>query len=149
MSILNLKDERYGRLLVLEFAGKTKGRRYWQCLCDCGNTTRVLGAHLRCGNTTSCGCYHADRAKTGSTTHGMRYTQEYALWCNLRKRFGVTVCDTWKTSFEAFFRDTGKKPSEEHRLISVDGINFNKHTSFWMTRQERHDVEEKTNRKAS
>ena len=49
--------KRYGKLLVLERIGNDAyNRARYRCLCDCGNITEVLGAHLRGGNTKSCGC---------------------------------------------------------------------------------------------
>lgn len=35
-------------------------KRKWVCDCDCGNETVVLHAHLKNGNTTSCGCKRAE-----------------------------------------------------------------------------------------
>ncbi len=53
----------YGYLTVIERAENTKdGRAQWLCKCKCGNTTIVLGKHLRSGNTKSCGCYQKERA---------------------------------------------------------------------------------------
>ena len=53
----------YGYLTVIERAENTKdGRAQWLCQCKCGNTTVVLGKHLRSGNTKSCGCYQKERA---------------------------------------------------------------------------------------
>lgn len=55
----NLKEEQYGRLLVLEFShiDSNKGRNaYWKCLCDCGNVTVVKSSHLKNGSVKSCGC---------------------------------------------------------------------------------------------
>ena len=54
------KDEtgnRYGRLMVLEEAGRGSDRAIrWRCRCDCGNITIVRGRDLRQGKTKSCGC---------------------------------------------------------------------------------------------
>lgn len=53
----DLTGQRFGKLLVLECAGKPDGRRYyWKCQCDCGNIKIVAGASLTSGNTKSCGC---------------------------------------------------------------------------------------------
>lgn len=53
----DLTGQRFGKLLVLECAGKPDGRRYcWKCQCDCGNTKIIAGASLTSGNTKSCGC---------------------------------------------------------------------------------------------
>ena len=56
--------KRYGRLTVLprseEYKKKTT-RAYWNCQCECGNTTVVSGAHLRRGSIQSCGCLQKEK----------------------------------------------------------------------------------------
>lgn len=58
-----MKDEKYigkkfNRLLVIEELGlNSHNKMVYKCLCDCGNTTNVIGSHLKSGNTKSCGCY--------------------------------------------------------------------------------------------
>jgi len=36
---------------------------FWYCLCDCGNTTKVMTHKLICGNTKSCGCLRKEKSK--------------------------------------------------------------------------------------
>lgn len=49
--------DRYGRLLVLEHAGKDyRNKHLWKCLCDCGNEKIVLSDNLSSGKSKSCGC---------------------------------------------------------------------------------------------
>ncbi len=50
------KGKRYGRLSVLDEAGRSSGAVTWHCRCDCGQLTEVVGCDLRRGHTTSCGC---------------------------------------------------------------------------------------------
>jgi hypothetical protein len=50
----------FGKLLVIDIARRTKNGVYWNCVCDCGNNTVVLGKHLRKGDTKSCGCISKD-----------------------------------------------------------------------------------------
>ena len=53
----DITGQRFGKLLVLENAGKLDGKvYYWKCQCDCGNEIIVSGVRLRSGNTKSCGC---------------------------------------------------------------------------------------------
>ena len=53
----DLTGMQFGKLKVLNNAGKLDGRHYyWNCQCDCGNTKVVLGSSLTSGNTKSCGC---------------------------------------------------------------------------------------------
>jgi hypothetical protein len=60
MKVPDITGQRFGRLLVLEYAGfhKTRrGKRQVKCLCDCGNETVTCQWDLQAGTTTSCGCY--------------------------------------------------------------------------------------------
>ena len=56
MKKLDLTGERFGRLTVIEEAGKNCGHITWRCRCDCGNEVIVAGIHLKSGHTTSCSC---------------------------------------------------------------------------------------------
>ena len=54
---LDLKGKRFGKLVAIERAGKTKNdNALWLCQCDCGNTTKANATSLRIGDTISCGC---------------------------------------------------------------------------------------------
>lgn len=52
----NLKDKRFGSLIVIKENYSDKGKTYWDCICDCGNSYLALGGSLTCGNVKSCGC---------------------------------------------------------------------------------------------
>lgn len=128
---IDLTGQRFGRLVVLERAEDDKNKNpRWRCRCDCGNETVVLGHHLRTGNTRSCGCFfHEKQSKLmkqlcvergikppGCVTHNSSKTRLYNIWCGMKKRCynsassvyeyyggrGITVCDEWLHSFEAF-----------------------------------------------
>lgn len=47
---------KFGHLTVKEYAFSRNGKRYWNCICDCGNTAQVSSSDLRTGNTKTCGC---------------------------------------------------------------------------------------------
>ena len=54
---LDLKGKRFGKLVAIERAGKTKNdNALWLCQCDCGNTTKANATSLRIGDTISWGC---------------------------------------------------------------------------------------------
>lgn len=73
-----LKDyvgKRFGRLTVIEYAGKEKGLHRWKCRCDCGNVILAGQTRLQSGQTKSCGCHlrvqHGPKAeKTSGIVHG-------------------------------------------------------------------------------
>jgi hypothetical protein len=52
--------KRFERLLVIEYIGKIDSdlqkRRWWLCLCDCGNMVKVPTGRLTSKNSKSCGC---------------------------------------------------------------------------------------------
>lgn len=66
--------------------------------------------------------------------HGRSKTIEYSAWVSMKQRCynpkntfyyayggrGVSVCDRWKDSFEAFYEDIGPKPSKAHSLDRID-----------------------------
>lgn len=60
LKVKDLTGQRFGNLTVLmRSSNKTSdGRIKWICLCDCGNTTEVLGKDLKSYHTISCGCIH-------------------------------------------------------------------------------------------
>lgn len=130
-----LAGKKFGRLTVLEFACVDKhGHSKWKCRCDCGAETTVKGIHLTSGNTTSCG-KHARSMK-----HGLRNTRLYHVWLSMKDRCfnercqyfknyggrGITVCDSWKESFEAFHSwamENGYNPDAKRGDCTLDRIN--------------------------
>ena len=58
---LDLTGQRFGRLEAIKPSHKDSyGKWHWLCKCDCGNEVTISRAHLRDGNTKSCGCLHKE-----------------------------------------------------------------------------------------
>jgi len=136
---LNLIDKTFNRLTVISYAGSNKhNKTVWLCRCICGNKVIVTGSHLINGNTNSCGCYQVDRIKEAETTHGQakagEMSKEYKCWANMKNRCynkkvkqykdyggrGIMVCDRWLNSFDNFFFDMGKMPTDKHSIERID-----------------------------
>lgn len=61
----DITNQKFGKLIAIRPENKPSVSKiyqdrcqYWYCQCECGKTTIVKGAHLRNGNTKSCGCLH-------------------------------------------------------------------------------------------
>lgn len=101
----------------------------YHCVCICGKFGTVQQRALLDGTSQSCGCLRNERASASNatkfTTHGMSKAREYRLWVKMKARCynprnnryqyygerGITVCDRWRNSFEAFLADMGPCPA--------------------------------------
>ena len=55
----DLTNQQFGLLTAIDVnydETRNKGRRYWNCICECGNKTVVKAAHLISGAIQTCGC---------------------------------------------------------------------------------------------
>lgn len=136
----DLTGKVFDRWTVVGLSVSPAGRKkwWWDCLCTCGQSGCVEDSSLKSGNSRSCGCLQREAsacAGQASVTHGMtKSAPEYYVWTSMKQRClnrnvrnwadyggrGITVCDRWRDSFEAFFADMGPRPSPKH---SIDRIN--------------------------
>lgn len=126
------ENEIYGRLTVKKLAGLNRHKkRIWECLCDCGKTTKVISQKLTSGHTRSCGCLVRDvsrenrikEAKHFNTSGGVA-TRTYSTWKSMKRRCnieddkdypnyggrGIKICKEWEKDFCCFLRDMGERP---------------------------------------
>lgn len=119
-----LKDitgQRFGLLTVTRQVGNTsRGAALWECLCDCGNTTRAVGTDLRGGKYKGCGCVNDMRIAAQNWRHGLSDTRMHDIWQNMKRRCadvsnphyggkGIAVCPEWSDFivFEKWARASG------------------------------------------
>jgi len=133
----NVKDvsgKRFGRLVVLSYAGSKNRESLWLCRCDCGKEKIVKRGSLTEGHTKSCGCLFRKSNGDASTRKGQQRSREYAAWAGMISRCenkknaswhnyggrGIKVCERWRKSYANFIADVGRRPSERHSLDRID-----------------------------
>lgn len=142
---------KYGKLTFLNVAGKSKDKHIlWNMVCDCGQQDIFVASRVRNNNRIQCKpCSLKDIGKA-NTKHGMKKSSEYSSWCAMKKRClnkndkdyvryggnGINICAQWIDSFEAFYKDMGKKPFG----FSIDRIDntkgYTKENCKWSSRNE-------------
>lgn len=143
----DLSGKTFGRLRVESVAGKTgSNNTIWRCVCQCGKVRNVIGSCLTSGHTASCGCISTDRIREigyqqrrhGYSRPNGSHSPTYTSWEAMRSRCsdpaaigyrnyggrGITVCDKWNRSFDAFLADMGERPSRQTTLDRID-VNGN------------------------
>lgn len=171
----DISGARFGRLTVLhEFLPRLIEGSRWTCRCDCGNEKVAWLRKLRSGKAVSCGCASkewvasfggrfVDKAmavvrKHGHASGGTR-SSEYDSWMAMKQRClnpsdgawsrygarGITVCQRWADSFEAFLEDMGPKPTPKHTIDRLRPTgNYEPGNCRWATKEQQ-GQENKTN----
>jgi len=142
-SLINVTGNRFGRLVAIRRHHIKNKKAYWLCKCDCGREHIANVAHLRNGDTKSCGCLHRSQ-------NGLSGTRTYKSWSCMVRRCsintsnrwkhyggkGVTVCDRWKSSYSNFLEDMGERPDGK-TLDRIDtGGDYCKENCRWLTPKE-------------
>lgn len=156
-----LVGQKFGNLTIKIEYGCCYGKpvRYVRCICGCGKVINRQRDLVITGIIKSCGCVDKDiNAKAGKkkkyilTPSGetLRAVElpEYMVWAGLKRRCkrtdmkryggrGISVCKEWAESFEAFYNDMGKRPSDKHSIdrINNDG-NYCKDNCRWATSED-------------
>jgi hypothetical protein len=158
-ALVDLKNWRFGRLLVESLAGRDSGgKSTWNVVCDCGTRKVIRASDMRSGRTKSCGCLQTEHTlaiNARKRTHGMTRTSAYRTWTSMIGRChsrtnqnfkgygarGITVCARWRESFENFFADMGAPPPGMSLDRRDNDGNYEPGNCRWAT------VEEQSNNK--
>jgi len=129
-SFKNIIGERFGRLVAVEYMGRSR----WRCCCDCSAVVVVRKDQLCSGKTRSCGCLLSESTTLRFTKHSGSGSPTYKIWAAMIGRCenpnnasfhlyggrGVTICDRWRESFADFLSDMGQRPSNRHSIDRID-----------------------------
>lgn len=149
---VDITGQRFTRLVVLGRAPKGNNKlARWHCQCDCGKKTISLGTKLRNGSSKSCGCYSHELAANRIRTHGACKDKAYSIWTAIKGRCfnanhssyynygarGITMCDEWRYSYQAFSDYVGEPPSAKHTIERLDNSRgYEPGNVKWATRKE-------------
>ena len=124
-------------IVIISLSGRDKKyRQLVRCRCVCGREFVADAWKVRSGHTKSCGCLKPSLIGSSRKKHGQSrpQTTEYRAWSLMKNRClnpndrrysdyggrGISVCQEWIDSFEAFFSHVGRRPGKG---FSIDRIN--------------------------
>ena len=153
--IVDISNQRFGRLVVIRPKKRPGAKMKWECRCDCSTVVHVLGESLRSGATRSCGCLRIEvttvRNAREKTKHGHRrpgiQSPTYRSWRSMKQRYSnpkhpsysaygarmIGPCTAWFESFEAFFADMGKRPPGTSLERIDNRLGYFKQNCRWAT----------------
>ena len=112
--ILNIKDQKFEKLKVIDFAYIKDSQSYWECLCECGNKKIICGKILKRG-LKSCGCLRNLPSRTWKGYEDISGAYWYSIKDGAKKRnifFNLSIEDAWNL-FE-----------KQQRKCSISGVDL-------------------------
>jgi hypothetical protein len=111
---VDLTGQRFGKLVTIRRCENSKtGLVKYECKCDCGNITKVVGATLLDGRTQSCGCWKYSKL------------EEFVLKYFREKKYINNIDYACQKKFEGLI-GTGGLP------LSYDFIVYKENTPYYL-----------------
>jgi hypothetical protein len=148
---MDLVGEKYNKLTVVSYSHRTENNSmsFYNCICDCGETTTVAHGALRSGSTKSCGCLSNPKGESNTNyIHGKSRTKVHSVWCRIKDRCynknnqdyseygakGIIVDELFIEDFLAFYEEVKDAPSPIHSLDRIDyTMGYIKGNMRWAT----------------
>lgn len=147
--IKSMIGRKFGYFEVISFSEKrrdkfNKVRRFWKCVCRCGNLRYFSTSHINAKSQISCGCYQqkywtAPRDNKQLTKHGFAREGKnhplYRVWRNIKSRClnknngdykyygakGVSIFSEWLNDFKSFY--DWAVSSDWKKGLTIDRVN--------------------------
>lgn len=153
--IIYSKEDIVGDLIFLKDVENTRPRKAWfKCpKCNTEFITEISRAKER--NVVSCGCFRKENSRLLHLKHGhtkdSKLTPEYVSWQRMIQRCtnsgygnyyryggrGISVCSSWRNSFENFLSDMGVKPFKGAQIDRIDpNGNYEPINCRWVSQKE-------------
>ena len=137
MKFIDITNQKFNMLTVLEKSGHKNNRIIWKCQCDCGKIIYENAIYLKNGRRKSCGCLNRQRLIQIATKHNLSKTRVYKCWIAIKKRCfnsncdiyplyggrGITMCDEWKNDFLSFYNWSMQNGYKD--TLTIDRIDNN------------------------
>lgn len=122
----DISGQRFGMLEALSPHSNARKKWEWFFVCDCGQfcikVAQDVVKSVKRRRTPNCGCAVSKFISQKNTSHGMSHHPAYWVWRSMRDRCrlpthqawanygarGIRVCDSWNSSFSAFWADMGE-----------------------------------------
>lgn len=141
-----------------------KREAVWLVRCDCGTMKSMRRSDFVKGRVKSCGCQRFALISQSRISHGMSQHPAYWVWRAMNDRCrlpthqawknyggrGITVCQEWQASFDAFWRDMGPtyQPGLSIDRIDNDG-GYSPGNCAWKTSKEQNNNRRAPRKKSS
>jgi hypothetical protein len=123
----SIAGKRFGRLIAIQPIPNHPRRGVWEFKCDCGNVIAIRKSAVP--KQRSCGCL-----RTEIWNREERKTLTYRSWASAKTRCtnkqasnyeryggrGISMCERWQNSYDAFLDDMGPRPSSNHSIERID-----------------------------